>query len=227
MVIIYVVFFQRPILNIFVLDIEKYWFQLVSSQIFFFCMLFSFLFWFCFWYCFKHSYHRWCGHDWHLFKPCLLAHDFLQKGQIHVVSIEYAKLSVFQTWIESFYCNWFLIQIFYFIHVFSFIFWYCFEYFLSSLVWTWLKKFANPFKPRLLTHDFLQKRQIRDVSVEYAKLSVFETWIENFNYNWFSIQNFYFIYSFLDSLEKKYRPWSVQAKRKIALELCNGLGNYY
>ena len=100
-----------------------------ESQIFFFCMLFSFIFWFCFWYCFKYSCHRWCGHAWHLFKPCLLAHDFLQKGQIHVVSIEYAKLSVFQTWIESFYCNWFPIHIFYFIHSFSFILWYCFEHF--------------------------------------------------------------------------------------------------
>ena len=104
--------FQRPILNIFVLDIEK-----VRSffSACYFLLYFDFV------------------SDIALNIPVIagvdITHDFLQKGQIHVVSIEYAKLSVFQTWIESFYCNWFPIHIFYFIHSFSFILWYCFEHF--------------------------------------------------------------------------------------------------
>ena len=105
------------------------------------------------------------------FKPRLLTHDFLQKSQIHE-----------RIWDV----NWeFLLQlIFYsdllFIHVFSFIFWYCFEHFCHRWWGHDWKKFVNPDKPRLLTHDLLQKRQIRVVSIEYAKLSVFEAWFENF-----------------------------------------------
>ena len=236
---IYIVFFQRPILNIFVLDPEKCWFPLVSSQIFFFCMLCSFIFWFCFWCCFKYSFHHWCGHDWmniicqvllysdmalsifviacmtwlkkfaNPFKPRLLTHDFLQKSQIHeriwdvnwriFILIDF----LFRSFIHS--CFFFYILILLWI-------------LLSSLVWTWLKKNCQPWQASSADTRFAAKTS--NPCRVYWIRKAWCVWgvIWKFFYCiWFSIQNFYFIHVFLDSLEKKHRPWPAQAKRKIAL----------
>ena len=132
---IHIVFFQRPILNIFVLDLEKCWSPLVSSQIFFFYMLCSFIFWFCFWYCFKYSFHHWCGHDWmniicqvFLYSDMALSisviawMDMIEKiCQSFQASSADTRFSAKKSnpWaylrreLKIFYSNWFSIQIFY------------------------------------------------------------------------------------------------------------------
>ena len=143
------------------------------------------------------------------FKPRLLTHDFLQKSQIHeriwdvnwriFILIDF----LFRSFIHS--CFFFYILILLWI-------------LLSSLVWTWLKKICQPWQASSADTRFAAKTS--NPCRVYWIRKAWCVWgvIWNFFYCiWFSIQNVFFIHDFLDSLEKKHRPWPAQAKRKIAL----------